>query len=517
MINTLHIRRKSYDAEEHFHSNRLVFAAWVVGYMGIILLTARTIISSNVNPSLIAWLIFWSGIVVIAHTPRIGIYLIVGLTLAGDMAILPWYPFTKNMSSYESLMFLSNAAIISPAEVFMTFTLGAWLIRPLFRRIFDWCGGALFVPMAVFSGSIVLSLGYGLVRGGDPTIALWETRAILYIPLMYLLVVNLIRTPAQIQAVIWAAMLGVIAKAIAGLWYVGTVLQFDLSSVERIAEHPASIHFNALIVMAMATWVYRSSAVQRLVLTSALPIAIFSLFANQRRASFVALGIAILLIALVLFRERRFSFFIIVPIATLFLAVYAAAFWNSTTPIAMPARAIKSVISADESNARDQASNMYRILENINTMATIRSAPIMGVGFGNKFLIVVSMADISTFVWWEYITHNSIMWIWMKAGLFGFAAMIFLIGSALMLGAQAIWRLPNNGMGAIALGSTLYLMMHFTFAYVDMSWSIQSMVYVGTSMGILSILELTVKNHKPRHVARWPWQPVPAAPLPLRD
>lgn len=516
MINTLHIRRHSYNADRQVWRNRLTFWLWGGVYLGILVLTARHLIGSNISPSTIAWLCFWSGIALIGYHPRAGVYMVVGLTLMGDMALLPWYPFTKNLSSYESLLFLSNAAIISPAEAYMAATLLSWAVRVLFRRKFDWRGGELFYPMLSFTAFVIFGLAYGILRGGNLTIALWEARAILYIPLMYLLVVNLIKTRDQVNKVIWAAMLGIIVKAIAGVWHVATVLGFDLSSVERIAEHPASIHFDAVIVMALAVWVYRGSPLKRLVLTTALPVVLFSLFANQRRASFLTLAIAVVVVALVLYRERRLAFYLIVPVCALVFAGYTVAFWGNTSPIGMPARAIRSVVDSSGGNARDQASNVYRILENINTMATIKSSPLTGVGFGNKFLVVVSMADISTFEWWEYITHNSIMWIWMKTGLGGFASMIFMVGSGMMIGGRAVWRMPNDEMGAIALGSTLYLLMHFIFAYVDMSWSVQSMVYVGSTLGLLCVLEPIVGKQAPRPALRWPWQPPPPAPAGLR-
>lgn len=517
MIGTLSLRRGAYNAEIQARRNLLIAWLWGLAYLGAVAVTARHLLSDGIGPSTIAWLFFWIGIGAICYAPRLGVYLTVGLTLAGDMSLLPWYPFTKNLSSYESLLFLSNAAIVNPAEVYMALTMGSWLLRPLFRRSFDWRGGPLFWPLASFTAFVAFGLGYGLSRGGDMTIALWESRAIFYIPLMYLLVVNLVQTSEQVNRVVWAAMIGIIVKAIAGVWYVATVLKFDLSSVERIAEHPASIHFDSLIVLALAVWIYRGSTGKRIVLTLTLPMLLFSLFANQRRASFLVLAIAVALMAVVLFRERRLAFFLIVPPLALIFAVYCLAFWGSTSPIAMPARAIRSVVDSSGGNARDQASNLYRILENINTMATIKAAPLTGVGFGNKFIIVVPMADISSFVWWEYITHNSVMWIWMKTGLGGFASMIFVLGSGLMIGGRAVWRMPANEMGAIALSSTLYLVMHFVFAYVDMSWSIQNMVYVGTTLGILAVLEPIVAAPAPRPARRWPWQPVPPPPPGLRE
>jgi hypothetical protein len=44
-------------------------------------------------------------------------------------------------------------------------------------------------------------------------------------------------------------------------------------------------------------------------------------------------------------------------------------------------------------------------------------------------------------------------------------------------------------MQAVVLTAVLYLLMHFTYAYVDMSWDSQSMVYIGAMMGIINCTE----------------------------
>ena len=62
---------------------------------------------------------------------------------------------------------------------------------------------------------------------------------------------------------------------------------------------------------------------------------------------------------------------------------------------------------------------------------------------------------------------------------------------------------------AIALTATLYLVMHFLYAYVDISWDAQSMVYVGVMMGLINSLERIVEKPVPLKKKRWPWQPEP--------
>jgi hypothetical protein len=138
---------------------------------------------------------------------------------------------------------------------------------------------------------------------------------------------------------------------------------------------------------------------------------------------------------------------------------------------------------------RDQASDVYRIIENYNILFTIRSSPLTGIGFGQMFYMVISLPDISFFVWYRYITHNSIGWIWMKTGVGGFISMLFLVGLSIMAGVRVLFRVEDRMIKAVVLTSTLYILMHFIFAYVDMSWDNQSMTYIGTAMGLISCAE----------------------------
>ena len=131
------------------------------------------------------------------------------------------------------------------------------------------------------------------------------------------------------------------------------------------------------------------------------------------------------------------------------------------------------------------------------------------MGFGNKFFILVPMPDISFFEWWEYITHNSVIWIWMKTGMGGFFSMIFLVGMSLMTGVRSLLRMPGGDLSAAALTMLLYIVMHFVYAYVDMSWDTQSMVYVGAAMGVLNSLERIVEQPVPTPFKRWVWEPEP--------
>jgi hypothetical protein len=73
--------------------------------------------------------------------------------------------------------------------------------------------------------------------------------------------------------------------------------------------------------------------------------------------------------------------------------------------------------------------------------------------------------------------------------------------------------MPGGDLSAFALMATLYIVMHFIYAYVDISWEAQSMIYVGAMMGLINGMERIVAQPVPCPARRWPWQPeTPATP-----
>lgn len=480
----------------------LLWWLWFAGIIGATGVIGFQLFRSTPSFASVAWLILLAGVIAIFYQPRYGVYLIASFSLAGDGLLTPWYPFIKNLSSAESLLYIGRATSFSPAEILIVLTFISWLGRAVILRKLKWYAGPLLLPALLFSAFITFGLVYGILNHGNMTIALWEVRSIYYLPMLLILTSNLIETRAQVNCLIWLIVIALFIDSLAGANFVMFVLNFDLRGLEVIAEHSYSVHLNTLYILAIGVWLFRGSWVKRIVLPLMMPTVLISYLANQRRAAYITLAVALLLIAIILYRENRKAFWLIIPAVGVLALIYLAAFWNSSGSIGGPARAVRSMI-APQAGGRDESSNIYRILENINTKFTITQRPLTGVGFGNKFYIVIPMPDISFFIWWEYITHNSILWMWIQTGVGGFVSMLFLIGMAVIVGVRALWRMPGGDLSAFALMATLYIVMHFVYAYVDMSWDAPSMIYVGTMMGLINCLERIVAKPVPLPRQRW--------------
>jgi O-antigen ligase len=513
MINTFPLAKKFMDVGSQQRRALLSQIVWIGIITAITAIMAFMMWRGSPQPSHIAWVCFWVGIAAIIYHPRNGIYIMVALTLAGDAVLTWWAPFNKNLSSGESLLFLANGISISPLEITIVLTFGYWILRMAFQRKWEVQLSLLLIPIAAFTLFVAFGLLYGAVyRRGDLTMALWESRAMFYILPVYLLVSNLIVTRKHVKALLWSILVPIGINGLIGLNYVHSELEWQLAGVESIGEHSLSIYFNVFFVIFTALWMYRGSASKRMVsLLLVLPVLI-SYFANNRRASFITMGIVLLILAFVLFRRYRVRFWLIVPPLAVLGIAYLVVFWNvEAGPISEPAQAVRSVLG--EPNPRDASSNDYRVLETINILFTIKTAPLLGIGFGHKFYRIVDLADISTFPFYEYIPHNSILWIWIKLGAGGFLAMLTMLGMAIANGVRTLWRMPNDEMSVVALTALSFIIMFLIFAYVDIAWGGTNMTMLATMMALGSSLMHIVGQQPPLPGKRWPWQREPE-PLP---
>jgi hypothetical protein len=500
---------------DHEQRSRMLRWGWLAFVIGIAGLIGLSMVRGGANPSMIGWVLYVAGIVAIFYEPRYSLYLMAFFAFQGDIKLeyWYWYPFNKNFSSGESLFYLGNAFIFSPLELYMVLGVLSWAIRQFVNRKLKFRMGLLGWPILIFTVAMVSGFAYGISRGGNLNIGLWEVRPMFYLTLIYFLMVNTIEERKQINTLMWIVMASLIIEGINGNYYYFNVLKMDLTGHDRIMEHSSSIHHNTVYVFFLASWLHKSSWTKRYLLPLFIPFVGITYLANQRRSSFIALAFALILMGMALFRYKRKLFLNIAPFAIVFGLLYTVAFWNSNSTLALPVQAVKSAF-VTEGESSDASSNEYRVIENINTSFTIHQEPLLGVGFGKKFYIIAPLPDISFFDWWEYITHNSIMWIWMKSGFYGFMAMTFMIASMIVVGTHVYERIPEGDYKAIAFTMVAYIVMHFLYAYVDMSWDIQNMLYIGLASGILASLERVMAKPVKQYPSRYRWQ-TPPEPEPV--
>jgi hypothetical protein len=466
---------------------------WWLGY-GIVLaggfaaayVARRQVTEPWVGLSLILVLLLLLGWLV--H-PRGTLTATLFLTAISDLNTVPWWPFLKNLSSRESISFVADALSISPADIVLS--AGAMIVA---LRGYAEQGSAmprhpLRWPVVMFTAFVFFGFFRGIVmRGGDLRIAVFEGRALFYILLVFTIAVHVYTEPRHYRIGLVAILAGVFVQSLLSIEYLNGLEAAQRDTLERLSEHGSALGQNLVILTLLGLLLFapKHPLLKGTLLVAAVPTT-YVYLVGQRRAGMATLMVAGVIIAITLFWHRRRLFWATVPAAAVLATGYVGAFWNSSSSAALPARAVKSIISPESASARDQSSDLYRIVENYNLVFTIRAERFLGIGFGNPFYRPVSLPDISSFEFYAYLPHNSILWIWIKLGFGGFVALFYLVAKSVLLGAERLRRERDPVDLVVAFCATTFIVMFAAYAYVDIAWEARNTIFFGFALAFVGL------------------------------
>jgi hypothetical protein len=384
----------------------------------------------------------------------------------------------------------ASGFILIPMEVLLLLTAFAVIARELvsgYRRS-GLRGGDIGRPMLWLFVLLILGVFRGLVQEGIFNFAFWESRFLFWMVLLYVITVNTVRTKGHIRMLMTIIFLCVTFSAIEGAWRKSALIDTGMLGTiqETFYPHEDVIVWGLLIMLAFARLAFGGMKWQVILGPFAMVIAGYTMLASERRAGYIAVIVAFLAFALVLYFARRKAFYYLAVPILIGTAIYMPLFWNNTSMLGQPARAVRSLRDPDP---RDAASNMSRDLEAINVRATIQSNPLLGVGFGRPFLQIVPIPDISFFPFWNYESHHDILWVWMKIGVAGFIVFFTVMGRGLARAAALTRKIREPDGRVFAVLAMSAIVMSLVFCYVDLGLTSPRVpVVLGVMLGGLAVL-----------------------------
>ncbi len=484
------------DSAKSAHRRRQVddFVIYAFAVLTALFLGAASLASGHV-PFPAAAAVYAVGAVLIFARPVAGVYMLTFFSLVGDPQTMSWYPFNKNGSSAESILYVADQLVASPFDGFVVITVLSLVWRMVRRRQATAIPAEFLWPLGILFVAVGFGIVWGYLNGGELSIAINASRNLLLLPVLYLLVAVLVRERRHIRMLLGLAVAAMTIEAIFTLFeiYYGMspASRSDLfASGQSATTHSASAQANTVLLMLVSVWlVRRASLGARLIMPFAAIPVVWAYILAERRSAVGSLLIALGLVAVVLFGTDSKRFWRIVPLTGMVFALYVGAFWGSDSALAFPARAVESQISPDNASASDTSSDVYRVIENINLHQTIKDDPILGTGFGRRYRVIIDQPDISgNFPLWNYIPHNSILFVWLKAGVVGITSLLVLAFVAVRRSVQvAIWATrPNDVVAAAVAGGSIVSFLVFT--YFDISWENQGVMLLAASLGIITAL-----------------------------
>ncbi|HEY8785687.1 MAG TPA: O-antigen ligase family protein [Candidatus Limnocylindria bacterium] len=468
---------------------RFALAICVMGITGAF---AASVVVSEGSPYLVApFFGILAGIALLVW-PRSGLYTLFAAALlfeewgiAGLNPITAQTHFFQNVSGYSAIPLR-----FSLADILAILALLAWGLRRVVGANPPARMGPVGWPVYAYGALFAVGLVTGIVRGGawDMSAALAELRGPLFLCITYFLTVNLVRDRDQVQIFMRLLVILTVVKAVEGLFNYVEMINGPVW-LEAVTAHEDVVFFDLAVVLAIGAFILGLRGRLAYVLYATLPVIGAVELLTQRRVAFIALagGIAAIGALLAYVEPRRTAILFGAASAALFL--YGIIAWDQQGLLAQPIRAVRSAFDPTSLNARDLSSNWWRELENTNIAYTLKQLPLTGVGLGQQYFFLREPPELTNFIYWRYMTHDAVLWVWLKAGILGFLAFWTWVAGSAIAGARLFRALPTPDLKLIAAVPVVLVVIQVIFSSVDLGLTYsRNMIVLGVALGLTAYL-----------------------------
>lgn len=422
----------------------------------------------------------------------ISFFMLVGMVLLFDQFKIPGFrPITLRVHYFMNIKQISylphiGAAVFNPIEVHLMLIILTYLAVIALKRKVRFQGIPVWPAYILFFAWFIFAFINGQRQGGQFLEALWEVRALFYLGIMYLLVPQIIQNRHQLRIMIWIYIIMVSIKAFQGIERF-VKLGFSYHGYQTLTNHEDPVFTVILIMFLIALYLFKVKDRQRTALLWLLFPLLLGFLVGQRRAAYASfIVVFIAFIVLLKSPDRRRLMKFVIPLV-IFIGIYSAVFWNSTSSLAGPVQQIKSGLfptdKKDAGNSYD--SNLYRVHEDYDLAYTVRQVPLVGLGFGRKYKEPVSLVKIS-FPLRDYIPHNEIFWMLVKTGGIGFFFFWFFFNSFACNGVIEFKKLKDPYLKAVCAIIILAIINQMVVSFFDLQLTYyRNMIFLGVLMGLL--------------------------------
>jgi len=431
--------------------------------------------------------------------PVRGLYVLLAATLIFEIfplgfqdSLTDHVPFFLNLNNANSSAGLSGIPI-TPAEVLMLTVIIIWLLAGVSRRTLTLEGGPLVSAYLLFMLVVVAAEIHGVFGHGDWLKSLWELRPQAYGFVAFLMAANLVKDRRQLRHLGAIALLAIAFKIGVAFYRYFVTLHGSTVGYEAIMAHEESYFFALFILATLAALIWGRGLRRgiKVLLLAGSAASFFAMLVNQRRAAELALiaGVAaIMLLAIRFESEHRTLWLGLTVLAVVVITTFTVGYWNHTTGLAGElVRPIRSMFVPDQ---RDYLSNIYRVAEDANILANFKTSPLFGIGFGIPMFVIFPMADISyVYPLWNYIPHNTLLWIGMRMGAVGFAVFWGLVGIAILHACRQLATRKDPLLNAVAAFVVAAIVAEIIQGYSDLQLdSYRNLIVFGAVLGLLNRL-----------------------------
>ncbi len=370
--------------------------------------------------------------------------------------------------------FFSNVALFTGVELGILALTGLMLVRRIWMspeqlEKLDPLRGQAPRPLQLALIFSMLSVGVlvvmGVARGGIFREALWQFRALLFLPIAATLAMYALDIPKDLSKLFAVLLGGSVVKSLLGIFFMyGIAFPRGVYPPHTTGHNDTMILVTAVVTALTLFW---EKPIRRhfWLMLLWLPVIALALKLNDRRIAYVDIVMALGLIAwLSPMHEMKLKLKRVSVALTPVVVLYLAVGWNApNSKIFGPAQKVRSIIAPAE-DTEEESSNVERDIENYNLTKSWENNMLLGQGFGHAFTEYVPSNDFRQSAF-GHIGHNSILWLLWIGGIFGFTAVLAYLAVALFflgrtLPSIAPWRERVALLVALSIIIT-YLMQAF--------------------------------------------------------
>jgi hypothetical protein len=465
-------------------SRRLVVAVAVLA-----VLYAALIVLTDGSPALIAPIGVVLVVGAIVMRPAVGLYLFGAAAALLEQFDLPVNtPITGQLHAYQNLSGFTPIPLrLSPVDLLVILTLASWAVHRVAARERPRTGPFALVVF-LYLAAFLIGTAFGLMRGGfDENAALGELRGPFYVVVVYFLAADLIRERRQLLFMVAGFSALVTVKALQGIGTYATTL----GSLDEVTGHEDVVFFNVVLALAIVAFIIGLRTKLAVLVMAVAPLCLLAELFTQRRVGYVGLAlICVVIAALFVIKDPRRGW-PVVAAGALAIGAYLPLFWNDTGALGQPIRAVRAGLDDSSISVRDQLSDRFRVIENKNIGYTMQMVPLTGVGVGQAYVLKEQPPRLpASFTFWQFITHNALLWLWLKAGPLGAFALWWLVARVSLFGA-ALWaRLSDPELRWLATIPLAFILGQVIFSTVELGLNYsRTMILLGIGLGSASFLE----------------------------
>jgi O-antigen ligase len=117
-------------------------------------------------------------------------------------------------------------------------------------------------------------------------------------------------------------------------------------------------------------------------------------------------------------------------------------------------------------------------------------SPVIGIGFGIPMAVIFPMADISyVYPLWNYIPHNTLLWIGMRMGALGYAAFFGLLAMAILQACRQLVTRKDPLITSLAAFAVAAIVAEMIQGYTDLQLdTYRNLIALGVVLGVINRL-----------------------------